>query len=184
MSVAVVDDRSFDYDRSEALPLHRARVPVGSDTHVVRPDPLPVLHLQFLYERRNRVRQAWYRCREFLHGSKTAAEINRYYAIALPPRQAATSEIPADWIADLTFPPASADLEMTWHEHEVIHWFDLHGIERFEPLEIWHIERLATEFVARTGRKPRPDLSYRAPEPTSLKQRAKRFLASVSGRLE
>ena len=76
---------------------------------------------------------------------------------------ARTSRVPAEWVADLTFPDTTVDGVMSWQEREVLAWFDDRGIEFFEPLEIWHVAPLAVEFRRRTGRRPTPDRSYRPP---------------------
>jgi Glycosyl transferase family 2 len=162
-----VDDRSADYDRSIAMPLHEPRV-VGS-RHTVRADGVSVFHLQWLLPRRNQMKQAWYRCREMMEGRKSAAEINRRYSITLPPRRATTSRVPHEWVSGVTFPETAIDREPSWQEREILLWFDERGVEFFEPLEIWHIGRLAREFSMRTGRRPAPDRSYLPPWPERMR---------------
>jgi hypothetical protein len=154
-----VDDRSADYDRSIALPLHEPRVVAGPG-RTIRTDAVPVFHLQWLLPRRNQMKQAWYRCREMMQGGKSAVEINRRYAITLPVRRAATSRVPREWVSDVTFPDMRIDRDPSWHEREILAWFDERGIEFFEPLEIWHITALTREFARRTRRRPAADRSY------------------------
>jgi hypothetical protein len=159
-----VDDRRTDFDRSVTMPLHEPRV-AAAGTDTIRADGVPVFHLQWLLPRRNQMKQAWYRCAEMMDGRKSASEINRQYAITLPPRHAATSRVPREWVADVTFPDTAIDREPSWHEGDVRRWFDERGVEFFEPLEIWHIGGLAREFEMRTGRRPSPDRSYLPPWP-------------------
>lgn len=172
--VGFVDDRQADFDRSDATALHEPRVPAGEHAAVVRADEVPLLHLQWMIPRRNQLKQAWYRCRELLDG-RAAAVINEFYAVTLPDAGARTSPVPPEWTADLTFPGEDGDRVPSWHLRDIVGWFDQHGIARFEPLEIWHVPALREEFRRRTGRRPRPDRSYRPPWPA----RARRFGARL-----
>jgi hypothetical protein len=157
--VAFVDDRIVDFDRSATVrPLHEPRVPRETSGTKVESD-IPVLHLQWLLPDRNQMKQAWYRCVELLDGRETAADINANYAITLPTPFVRASRVPAEWVEGVSFPDFTTDLETTWQEREVLSWFDRHGIETFEPLEIWHVKRLGDEFRRRTGRRPRPHRS-------------------------
>jgi hypothetical protein len=160
-AMAFVDDRKADYDRRDEFPLHTPRVPLVSPAETLRAPQIPVLHLQWLLWNRNQVKQAWYRCREWLQGGKTAAAINAFYSITFDAHGIRTTPVPEDWVRDVSFPHPFADGGASWHEREILAWFDRDGIERFEPLEIWHIESLRDEFRRRTGRRPRPDRSYR-----------------------
>lgn len=168
-SIAIVDDRRFDFDRSLTLPLHEPRV--AAQTRAVRAAAVPVFHLQWLLPRRNQIKQAWYRCRELMDG-RPSTEINRRYSIALPAPRARTSPVPPEWVADITFPDATIDRDPSWQERDVLKWFDERGVEFFEPLEIWHVPALAREFRRRTGRRPRPDRSYLPPWPVRVRHLA------------
>jgi hypothetical protein len=160
--MAFVDDRRVDFTRSPSeAQLHEPRVPEGPGAQVADAAGVPVLHLQWLRPQYNQIKQAWYRCRELLDGRQTAVELNAFYAITLPAPDAKTSPVPRAWLDGLTFPDfAAVDRQPAWHMAEILEWFDVHGIEFFEPLEIWHVDPLAREFHSRTGRKPRPDRSY------------------------
>jgi hypothetical protein len=169
--VAIVDNRRRDYDRSRSLPLHEERVPIGVDTVRVHAEDAPVLHLQWLLPNRSQMRQAWYRCRELLHGERDVRAINGQYAGTLPEWHVPTAPIPAEWLDGVTLPDARIDGEPTWQEAEIVKWFDLRGAEFFEPLEIWHLPLLRSEFRRRTGRSPRSDRSHYPP----LSRRARTF---------
>jgi len=162
-AVAIVDDRRQDYNRSRALPLHEERVPIVADApriHVMDP---PLLHLQWLLPNRSQVRQAWYRCREWTQQERTAVAINAAYSGTLPEWHVPTAPIPPAWLEGVTLPGADVDRQPTWQLTDILGWFDTRGVEFFEPLEIWHVDRLRAEFKRRTGRSPRPDRSYREP---------------------
>jgi hypothetical protein len=133
--------------------------------------------------RRTQLRQAWYRCREFLDGAKTAAEINERYAITLPDANLRTAPTPAEWLDGLTLPDLSVDREATWQERDIFRWFDERTPQFFEPLEIWHVAELRDAFRQHAGRDPRPDRSYRPPWPTRAGMLARRFAAGARRRL-
>lgn len=176
--VAYVDDRELDFQRSSSVaPLHEPRVPEVASHKRVEAGDLPVLHLQWLFAERNQMKQAWYRGIELLDGRTPAREINGRYACTLPAPRARTTAVPPAWVEGLTFPDFSIDREPSWHEREILAWFDKHGPEFFEPLEIWHVEPLRRVFVRRVGRAPRPDRSYRPP----WHHRARREARRVAG---
>jgi hypothetical protein len=159
--MAIVDDRRIDYDRSIGLPLHQPRVAVGGGGTSIRAEAVPVFHLQWLMQSRNQMKQAWYRCREWMDGAKTAAAINQLYSDTLPEPRVRTAHVPAEWAERITFPDiAAVDREPSWQERDILDWFDGRTPQFFEPLEIWHILRLREAFERRTGRRPRPDRSY------------------------
>lgn len=159
--VAVIDDRHADYARTRALPLHEERVPITPASPRHRATDVPVLHLQWLLPKRNQMRQAWYRCREWMEPGAQIAAINERYAVTLPARAAATVRIPASWTHGLTFPDFDAvDAVVTWQEREVLQWFDERGPQFFEPLEIWHLPVLRRAFQRVVGREPQSDRSH------------------------
>ena len=102
--VAIVDDRRANYDRSRALPLHEERVPIAAGARRLKAEHVPVMHLQWLLPNRSQMRQAWYRCREWMQGGRTAAAINEQYAHTLPERYVPTAPVPHEWLDDVTLP--------------------------------------------------------------------------------
>jgi hypothetical protein len=181
--MGMVDDRRTDYDRSQHAQLHDPRIPGAEGMPAIEVAELAILHLQWMIPHRNQLKQAWYRCREWLDGRKSAANINDLYSITFPAPHARTAAVPAEWIADLTFPDASADRVPSWHQRELFAWFDQYSIERFEPLEIWHIPVLLDAFRARVGRRPRPDRSYLPPWPERVKLFGRRGINAARRRL-
>ena len=181
--IAFVDDRRSDFDRSQHLTLHEPRVPAGPDAPVIQSDAVAVLHLQWLIPQHNQLKQAWYRCREWLDRGKSAASINEFYAVTLPAPRVKTTAVPTEWVADVTFPDASDDLLPSWHQRELLTWFDRYGIEHFESLEIWHIPVLDDEFRRRVGRRPRPDRSYMPPWPVRAQRLGRRVMNAARRRL-
>jgi hypothetical protein len=178
-----VDDRRADYDRSAAAPLHEPRIPAGDELPVINADELAMLHLQWMIPDRNQIKQAWYRCREWLDGGKSAAVINEFYSVTFPVPRADTSAVPREWVADLTLPDAAADREPGWHQRDIFAWFDQYGVEHFEPLEIWHVPQLRDEFRRRTGRRPKPDRSYIPSWPSLARRFASRVFRAAQRRI-
>jgi hypothetical protein len=181
--VAIVDDRRVNYDRSRTLSIHEERVPLGPDSPRVRADGVPVLHLQWLLPNRSQIRQAWYRCHEWMHAGSSAATINHSYSVTLPTRHVPTAPIPHDWLDGVTLPDTAIDAAPSWAEADILGWFNERGVEFFEPLEIWHIARLRDEFRRRVGRNPRPDRSYLAPWPVRAQWLGRRVLHAAKRRL-
>jgi hypothetical protein len=181
---AVVDDRKVDFPRAADLPpLHEPRIPGFEGMPVIRAEDVPVLHLQWAIWNRNQMKQAWYRCIEWLDRRASAAQINDFYSITLPRWYVHTEPVPVEWLEDVTLPHARVDDEPSWHEPEILAWFDRHGIEHFEPLEIWHVPALRAEFRRRAGRSPRPDRSYMPAWPVRARRFGKRVFHAVRRRI-
>ena len=177
------DDRRMDFERTRRLPLHEPRVPLGGATGRLQAPDLPVLHLQWLLAERNQMKQAWYRCREWLDGLKTAAAINEFYSRTLPDPGVRTEEVPAAWIEGVTFPDLAVDRLPSWQERDILGWFEAQTPGFFEPLEIWHIGVLHDQFRRRVGRSPRPDRSYLPSWPARARQFGRRVVSAARRRL-
>ena len=182
--VAFVDARTADYQRSSTVkPLHQPRSPGETADRTIVAAQLPILHLQWMLRERNQMKQAWYRCVELLHRGDPAEKINRFYAVTLPVRFVKTTAVPREWVEDVTFPDPAIDAEPIWQEQEILSWFDQHGAEFFEPLDIWHVTRLRQEFRRRVGRQPRPDRSHLPPLPRRAQALARRAAAAAWRRI-
>ncbi len=181
--LAIVDDRRVNYDRSRLLPLHEERVPIEPGAPRLRAEAVPVLHLQWLLPNRSQMRQAWYRCREWMQGERTAVEINQAYALTLPESYVPTAPVGADWLDGVTLPSTAVDAEAPWQKAEIVGWFDERGVEFFEPLEIWHVPALRQAFRLRLGRSPRPDRSYLPPWSARAQRFGRRVFHAVKRRI-
>jgi hypothetical protein len=181
--VAIVDDRRVDYRRERALPLHEERVPVSESSTRWRADAVPILHLQWLLPNHMQMRQAWYRCREWMESGRTSADINQQYSVALPSRRLRTRQVPTAWVEDVSFPDLAIDREPAWQEAEILRWFDERGAAFFEPLEIWHVANLRRAFRRAVGREPRPDRSYQTPWTERAGRAARRIAGGARRRL-
>jgi hypothetical protein len=178
-----VDDRVADYPRGEVRPLHEPRMPVDTSDSAIKASDLPILHLQWTMWNRNQMKQAWYRCIDFMDKRMTAAEVNAFYSVTLRELYVHTEHVPQAWLEDVTLPDADVDRQPAWHEAEIRGWFDQRGIEFFEPLEIWHLPSLHREFHRRTGRTPRPDRSYLPPRLVRAQKLGRRVFNAVRRRV-
>jgi hypothetical protein len=178
-----VDDRIVDYPRGEVRPLHEPRMPVETSGSAIQATDLPILHLQWTMWNRNQMKQAWYRCIDFMDKRMTAAEVNAFYSVTLREPYVHTAPVPESWLADVTLPGGNTDPQPAWQETEIRGWFDERGIEFFEPLEIWHLPSLRREFRRRTGRSPRPDRSYLPPRLVRAKKLGRRVFHAVKRRV-
>jgi hypothetical protein len=71
----------------------------------------------------------------------------------------------------------------SWHQREILGWFDMHDIRSFEALEIWHVRSLRDEFQQRVGRSPKPDRSYQPPWPARAQRFGRRLISAARRRL-
>ncbi|MGN1038278.1 MAG: hypothetical protein ACI4P0_02665, partial [Mailhella sp.] len=97
---------------------------------------------------------AWYHCVELLKTPDEAERINRFYFRDWDEKDIKLRPVLPEWVDGLflqNLEPSSK----SWQWTEIMNLFDKHGIEFFEPLEIWHIPQLRYEFLRRTGREPR-----------------------------
>ena len=116
-----------------------------------------VLHFQFVAWKRNELKQAWYKCSEFINSKRTPKRINATYKYLLDDRGATMIQTPNEWISGVTL-PNDTDLNKSgqWYIESIQKLFDIHTIYFFEPLEIWHIDELKKMFIKKTGRIPIP----------------------------
>lgn len=157
------DEPSLNYTSG---PLHTTpRTPSSSNS--IDPILLPVdqgvvLHTQFLFWKRSQIKQAWYRCSELIGSSKPIRQINLTYRDTIASEEMHLKEVDSEWI-NSRFSLSTDNSDDTWQSLELLHWFEIYGIEHFEYLDIWHVDCLLDEFRKRTGRNPsRPVYPSRA----------------------
>lgn len=114
-----------------------------------------VMHLQFANRRRLIAKHAWYKMSEVVRfpGRKTAGEIDAMYNQALDEEGLERSRTPGRWWAGYSSLRAQIDLDdAPWHEGEVLRFWQEHGPEAFEGLELWGLpEKLAVGSTTREG---------------------------------
>jgi glycosyltransferase involved in cell wall biosynthesis len=116
-----------------------------------------VLHFQFSSWNRFQLKQAWYRCSELINKPDSVVGINEMYKITLEDSSAKLTRLPMKWIENILMPDDSQDYG-SWHLSSILSFFDKYGVVFFEPLHIWHIERLRKEFFQRMKRNPKLNL--------------------------
>lgn len=110
-----------------------------------------VLHFQFINWDSFQEKQAWYRCLELTNTNKTSSAINSMYKFTLIDSKNGLSDIKKTWIKNLILPKNKPN---PWRLKEIKKMFDNYGIEYFEYLDIWHIEKLKKEFLNQKRRLP------------------------------
>jgi glycosyltransferase involved in cell wall biosynthesis len=114
-----------------------------------------VIHFQYAAWERNQCKQAWYRCSELIKGDRSSKRINLTYSHTLGTNKQSVRPVNKEWYDDIILPDIKNGITDMWQYEQIISWFDKHGIEFFEPLQIWHIPELRTEFIKRTGHDPK-----------------------------
>lgn len=148
----IADDGSDFSDRF----LSEARTPGACDSPVRLPESAGgVLHWQFARWEITQYKQALYRCLELLEGSRGARRINHMYRITLDVPDLAVRAIPNHWTDGLAIPRVTKSDQSNPYRAQLMALFADHGIEHFEPLQIWHIKELREHFIATCGYAPR-----------------------------
>ena len=117
-----------------------------------------VLHFQFVPFERFQMKQAFQRCREFSLGQSSPAQVNAKYAMTMDDEKAVCADIPQEWLEGIAGIDALKSTRVGWYYDSIREFFDDKGIKFFEPLQIWHIQRLREEFIKTVGREPQPVL--------------------------
>jgi hypothetical protein len=136
--------------------IHESRLPgtLGLSARVVPAQPGAMVHLQFAAWERAQVKQAWYRCKEFLAGSPPI-RVNARYLTTLDGPRVRTRPLDRSELSHLpSFEPLTT-LPPGWHLDELLGWFATYGPSHFEALQIWHVPALAGVFQSAEGRPPR-----------------------------
>lgn len=150
-----VDDGKTEYDKVIVINDHTSRVPQKFLENCQRVDIVPIIHLQWVFWDRTQLKQAWYRCMELIKEKRKVISINSAYALSLDKKNVKLRKVQEIWIKDLK--KSSLKLVESNGEgylKEIFKLFDKMGILYFEPLQIWHIEELKSEFIKRTEKDP------------------------------
>jgi hypothetical protein len=146
-------------------PMHVARVPAGCiDVGAGLGDGnAALLHFQFLDWQGLQVKQAWYRCQEWLALAPSertrwrAIRLNAKYSHTLSQRQGRLCRLPEAWhLEDAALTSTGDESREPWREEQILHWMEIHGPTLFEPLDMWSSQALYDRFLDQTGRVPRP----------------------------
>ena len=154
--IAWVDDRKNKYDMNIVLNDHTSRIPSSYLTKCELEREVPIIHLQWVYWHRTRIKQAWYICSELIKNPLNYKKINRTYSVVSESMSFSLNNTPPQWLEGVDFPPHLENLSPSWQLQAIYCYFDKYGIEFFEPLQIWDIKEFSIEFKKRTGRYPKP----------------------------
>lgn len=151
------DEPSLKY---ESGLMHLPRTPVGDHARkYLSPEDGVILHYQFADHQRVAVKQAWYRCIEWINETATARRINMKYSHEWLDKDQQVQSIPEEWSRCLVVPNPVFDPQDDWRYLEVVAWFAKYGIEFFEKLDIWRVQGFLESFRLITGREPKPALT-------------------------
>ncbi len=73
------------------------------------------------------------------------------YSHAFDNPDADLKPVPEKWLEGLDISDNIAGLPPGWQLMQIMSWFDEHGIEYFEPLQVWHFPELRREFFRTVG---------------------------------
>lgn len=137
--------------------IHESRLPgtLGLTAQVVPSHTGAMVHLQFAAWERAQVKQAWYRCKEFLAGAPPI-RVNARYLTTLDGPRIRTRPMDRSELSHLPSLEPITTVPPGWHLDELLRWFGAYGPAHFEPLQIWQVPALASAFESAEGRPPRP----------------------------
>jgi hypothetical protein len=148
-----MDDGFTNYTSNIVINDHTSRVPEGFLNKNKKIEPLPIIHLQWVFWDKTQLKQAWYRCTELIQKPSEYKKINTSYAHSLDKKTSALERTPHEWIQECNNLP-HAEIQRSWHLKEILNFFDEKGVDFFEPLQIWHIKELRDTFIQQKGREP------------------------------
>ncbi len=114
-----------------------------------------VLHFQKLAQKRNQLKQAWYRCNELIEGTRSARRINATYRHSKE-TVALDKELLQDAFVTLHFDTINQNTSYEFYIHQITALFEQKTISFFEPLDIWDIPELRELFIGKIGMEPKP----------------------------
>lgn len=130
----------------EATFIHEGRTPgVNTEDNNLRLNPKhgAVLHFQFSNWNAFQIKQAWYRCREFVNQPNNLRGINEKYKITMDVKNAHLRAIEDSWKLDVLMPDFQPiNVETDWRMNKMKEMFQTHGVEYFKDLNIWHVPEI------------------------------------------
>jgi GTP:adenosylcobinamide-phosphate guanylyltransferase len=148
---AFIDYREIDYDRNYITNEHINRIP---DIKKIIRLHTPILHVQYLAQKRCEIKQAVYMCTERSQGINPRKTNNRY-SITKFLKNIPVEKLEEKFYAGILFP--GKESYNTYDEDKlkiILSLFKVHGSLFFEPLEIWHIDELKKIFTEENKRPP------------------------------
>lgn len=114
-----------------------------------------VLHFQKLAQKRNQLKQAWYRCNELIEGARSARRINATYHHSKE-TGILNKELLQDAFVTLNFDTINQNAGYEFYVSQITALFEQKTISFFEPLDIWDIPELRELFIGEISREPKP----------------------------
>lgn len=157
-----MDDKNSRYNERFVINDHTERVPTVNNVKKKEISiDIPVLHLQWVAWERTQVKQAWYMCNELVRNSGDWYHINKKYEHSLDNDHIRVSTVNQSWFEGINLEELKVitstvyDYQKDWRYKELVMLFKTYGIEYFEKLNIWHIDKLNKAFISKMKRKPR-----------------------------
>lgn len=155
-AIAWVDDGVSNYEKINVINDHTNRIPEPFLKKCKKIEYAPILHLNFLFWEKNKIKQAWYKCAELIDGKRSIRRINNAYCATNEKYNKRFLPTPTEWLRDdrdkiLAVLNNKIDKSRL---KDIYNFFDKYGIEFFEHLEIWDLDELKNEFIKITGREP------------------------------
>ena len=117
-----------------------------------------LLHLHWAFWQRALWQHAWYHMMEFKNARFDKSHIHRinqfYHDPALHGQKVLTRSLPKKLRQGYQAPPPFPKNAPDWRKDEVWKMIEKHGIETFEPLNIWYVSELKNHFEQTVKRPP------------------------------
>ena len=150
------DDRQCRYTLT--CWVHSGRVPPNLSQGIVLLRNVPILHCHWVFWQRALWQQAWYHIMEFKNAQFDKSHIQRinqfYHDPALHGQKVLTRSLPQKLRQGYQAPPPFPKNAADWRKDEVWKMIEKHGIEIFEPLNIWYVPELKNHFEQTIKRPP------------------------------
>jgi hypothetical protein len=116
-----------------------------------------VIHFQYLNTKRSVMKRNWYMCSELIKGTRSPRRINTTYYIQKDRDDITRKKLTEVSQFEILDPSIINYNETTdWRFKEILGWFEMYGMEFFEPLDIWENKTLHDIFVQKMKREPSP----------------------------
>lgn len=137
------DDGKMEYPK---VWMHTPRTPgenTDDNSMILNPKYGAVIHFQFSDWSAFQIKQAWYRCSEWIRDQGNAGAVNQKYRITMDDPNAVVVALPEAWQQGVVFPKVSYEPDTeNWRLKQMLNWMEEYGVDFFKPLEIWHIPEL------------------------------------------
>ena len=149
------DDRQYHHGKTSWV--HGGSIPTPYEACHYLPH-FEILHFHWVFWQRALWQHAWYHMMEFKNARFDKSHIhriNRFYSDpALHGQKVITRRLPQKLRQGYQPPPPYPDNAPNWRKDEIWQMIEKHGIEIFEPLNIWYVSELKEHFEQEMKRPP------------------------------